>query len=576
MRSFFGKISKTFEARRPDRHATHDVRPATHAFSRIAGNDERALDPRQGLIACNMATWEWDLASDELSWGPTARHALGNDRRRKLSTGKAWAALVTRGSGESRADVIQGAHDIDHGDGVPFRCRYVVNAGRGLALIEERGRWHAGSDGSPARAEGVMRVCPIDLRQPDPSLFGQRMEPSRDIVTRTLAAMLHDPNRSLRSVSVGVCILAPASDGVSVSDPGLMEAASAAIAQRLRRTDIVAVLDPGQFVILLNGCDSGQGRQAASAVARNIERGCPGVSVHVGLVTASDGVGDAASLLERANEAARQAADAAHMVAVLSPRMRRRTVARPLPMSPPDVVTLLNGREIALRRRRLVELDGADLRFEEAMPVVACPGGKGAMGPGLLTMAASGANLSMLLDHRMLELTVRLLANDPTAHMLLRIASSTLVSPEWRAALAAWLAAHPGVSSRLVIALDEAAFRPDVSRASDAIAGADGPNDAGRRVEGYQAGADTPGLDPRAIAQHLSLMKALGVGVGVAGYGLGWLTLDDLSAMAVDLVCINGLFVNESLSPGGPDRFVVRALIDGVREVGAPVVAPTP
>lgn len=248
-------------------------------------------------------------------------------------------------------------------------------------------------------------------------------------------------------------------------------------------------------------------------------------------------------------------------------------------MSSPDMLALLNGRDIGLRRRRLVELDGADLRLEEAIPVVACVGGKGTMGPGLLAAAAAAVDLSALLDRRMLEQTVQLLAGEPAAHMLLRIAPSTLVSPEWRAAVAAWVAAHPGVSSRLVIALDEAAFCPDVARTPphDATAGPFSQADAEPvGVEGSPTLREGPGLDPRAIAQHLSMMKALGVSVGVAGYGLGWLTLDDLSAMAVDLVCINGLFVNESLSPAGPDRFVVRALVDGVREIGAPMVAPMP
>ncbi|MGV2979424.1 hypothetical protein ACERNI_04360 [Camelimonas sp. ID_303_24] len=561
---------------------------AGHATS-AAAPVERALDPAQGLLACHMAAWTWDLASDRLAWGPTAMAALGFDRRRHLSSGKAWASLVAPGSGESRADVIHAAAGADHGEGAPFRCRYVVNAGRGLCVIEERGRWHAGPDGRPARAEGVMRVCPIDGRQPDVPVAGRRMEPARDIVTRTLTAMLHDPARGLRSVSVGVCLIAPQEPGVSASDPALMDLAAAAIARRLRRTDVVAVLDPGQFAIILNGCDDAQGRQAAAAVARNVARACAGIQAHVGLVTASDGVGDAGSLLERAGEAARQAVEAGEMVVALAPRVRRRPVARAPVMSMPDVVALLNSRDIALRRRRLVDLDGAGLKLEEVLPVAACAGGAGMMGPGLLAPVAARAGLCGLLDQRMLEQTVRLLAADPAAHVMLRIAPATLVSPAWRGAVAAWLSAHPGVSARLVIALDEAAFAPaDAGPAhSDALKDAAAhehparpggdPRGDGERQAGEGMPPDVAQChDPRAIGQHLAMMKALGVSVGVTGFGLGWLKLEDLSAMAVDVVCMSGLFVNESLSLVGPDRFVVRALVDGAREVGAAVVAPAP
>jgi len=590
MRGLLGKFSETFQARRSGRRAVG--RLAMAAASQAApcpAQGERALDPAQGLLACHMASWSWDLASDRLVWGPTAMAALGFDRRRHLSSGKAWASLAAPGSGESRADVIHGAAGVDHGEGAPFRCRYVVNAGRGLCVIEERGRWHAGPDGRPARAEGVMRVCPIDGRPPDAPLAGRRIEPARDIVTRTLTAMLHDPARGLRSVSAGVCLLTPRTSDVSASDPAMMDLAAAAIARRLRRTDVVAVLDPGQFALILNGCDSAQGRQAAAAVARNVERACPGLQAHVGLVTASDGAGDASSLLERASEAARQAAEAGEMVAVLAPRARRRPAARPAAMSMPDVIALLNGRDIGLGRRRLVDLDGADLRLEEALPVAACEAGAGVMGPGTLAPVAAQMNLSGLLDQRMLEQTVRLLAADPAAHMLLCIAPATLVSPEWRGAVAAWLAAHPGVSARLVIALDEKAFAPAESPPArhgtpKESAPETGPMEAGNSChddgEGQATGADAPGRgpghDPRAIAPHLAMMKALGVSVGVTGFGLGWLKLEDLSAMAVDVVCMSGLFVNESLSLVGPDRFVVRALVDGVREIGAAVVAPAP
>ncbi|GHE53937.1 GGDEF-domain containing protein [Camelimonas fluminis] len=561
---------------------------AVRAVAPAPAPPERALDPAQGLMACHMAAWAWDLASDRLTWGPTAMAALGFERRRHLSSGKAWASLVAPGSGESRADVIHGAAGPDHGEGAPFRCRYVVNAGRGLCVIEERGRWHAGPDGRPARAEGVMRVCPIDGRQPDVSLAGRRMEPARDIVTRTLTAMLHDPARGLRSVSVAVCLIMPLEPDVSASDPVLMDLAAAAIARRLRRTDVVAVLDPGQFAIILNGCDDAQGRQAAAAVARNVARACAGVQAHVGLVTASDGVGDAGSLLERAGEAARQAVEAGEMVAVLAPRVRRRPAARPHVMSTPDVVALLNSRDIGLRRRRLVDLDGAGLHLDEALPVAACAGGAGVMGPGLLAPVAAQAGLSGLLDQRMLEQAVRLLAADPAAHVLLRIAPATLVSPEWRGAVAAWLAAHPGVSARLVIALDEAAFGPGAATPArndapkeSAPVHPTSPGIASCGDAEGQVGEDVPpdgaqGHDPRAIGQHLTMMKALGVSVGVTGFGLGWLKLEDLSAMAVDVVCMSGLFVNESLSLVGPDRFVVRALVDGAREIGAAVVAPAP
>ncbi|MFC0284581.1 EAL domain-containing protein [Camelimonas abortus] len=565
MRGIFGKLGETFQLRRsgqagvaaqerPDAvaggaDAAGPGAAPSQARWPVAPGDGRAPEARQALAACDMTTWTWDLATDRLCWGPAARAVLG--RRGQLATGAEWAATVAAGSGPDRATAIAAAAGPDAGDGVPFHCRYVASIARGLCVVEERGRWHAGADGRPARAEGVLRLSPLDGRGADAGVFARRLEPARDVLLRTLAAVLHEQARGRRGVCVAACLLLPRRPDVAASALGVMEAAARAITRRLRRTDVVARLDCGQFALLLNGCDADQGRDAALAVLRQLERACPAFSAHIGLVAAKAGEADAPALLETAEAAAREAAAAGEPLATASPAAMRRPGA--VAAVAPDVARLLNARAVGLRRHGLVEPGGAGLRLDAATPVAPCADGCSFMGRAVLAAAARRAGLAGLLDARMLELAVRELDRDRSAALLLTVSTGSVAGAEWRGALAAWLAAHPGVASRLTIAVDEEAF-----------------GDGGETGEG--AGGERP--EPRVIAQHLAMLKALGVGIAVSGYGAGWLGRDDLAAMAVDLVCLDGRLARSGLALAGPDRFIVRALTEGVRETGVPVLAP--
>jgi EAL domain-containing protein (putative c-di-GMP-specific phosphodiesterase class I) len=121
--------------------------------------------------------------------------------------------------------------------------------------------------------------------------------------------------------------------------------------------------------------------------------------------------------------------------------------------------------------------------------------------------------------------------------LALPIALATLKDSEWLPMLAAHLGARPGIESRLIIEVPETAL-----------------------------------IDAGEAWGRLNAMKALGIGIGLAGFGTGHASLAHLQTLPVDLVKIDGIFI-QSLKRSTDDRLFVRTLIDIALHLGIATVA---
>ena len=78
--------------------------------------------------------------------------------------------------------------------------------------------------------------------------------------------------------------------------------------------------------------------------------------------------------------------------------------------------------------------------------------------------------------------------------------------------------------------------------------------------------------DPQTIRARLDAVKAVGVGVAIDDFGAGHTSFKHLRSFPVDLLKIDGAFV-QNLSRSTDDRFFVRALIDLAHHLGIATVA---
>jgi EAL domain-containing protein (putative c-di-GMP-specific phosphodiesterase class I) len=103
--------------------------------------------------------------------------------------------------------------------------------------------------------------------------------------------------------------------------------------------------------------------------------------------------------------------------------------------------------------------------------------------------------------------------------------------------LAAHLGARPGIESRLMIEVPEAAL-----------------------------------AESRRNLGRLHAMKALGIGLALTGFGTGYVSPLQLRMLPVDLLTIDGAFI-QPLKRSTDDRLFVRTLIDRAQHLGIAIAA---
>ncbi len=123
--------------------------PQSAARRGSAAAASRGLEPRAVLSSLNAVVYDWDIASDRLSWGANVGETLAAFSAASLETGAAFAELVTANSETSRFQAIHNASARDQGEGAPYRVAY-RSRGRTARIARSR----ISVAGSPTPAAG--------------------------------------------------------------------------------------------------------------------------------------------------------------------------------------------------------------------------------------------------------------------------------------------------------------------------------------------------------------------------------------------------------------------------------------
>jgi EAL domain-containing protein (putative c-di-GMP-specific phosphodiesterase class I) len=169
---------------------------------------------------------------------------------------------------------------------------------------------------------------------------------------------------------------------------------------------------------------------------------------------------------------------------------------------------------------RLTRADGTPLAVHDVVPL------------------AERLGLVRLLDHRVLELALAELAAAPALKASLNVSAASTVDPDWWGALGALLRAQPGIGERLTVEITETAAIHDID--------------------------ETRGFVAR--------VKDLGCRIAIDDFGAGNTSFRNLRKLGVDIVKIDGAFV-QSLKRSDDDRAFVHTLIDLARRLGLETVA---
>jgi diguanylate cyclase (GGDEF)-like protein len=507
------------------------------------------------LASLGQAVFIWDIASDAIIWGEQIKAVFPGIPAERLVTGTEFGRLIEP-SPSLRTAALSQTSAIHGADGTPYRIEYGVrmNASDALIWVEETGRWFAGVDGRPLRAQGIIRVNnERHVRDEELSRLA-RLDPLTGELNRThligaLAEAIEEASRFRSTCAfmlVSIDHLARVNDafGFDVADAVILEVAKR-IRLRLRGGDVLGRFSGNKLGLVLKNCTTEDMNVAAERFLSGVrdevvptKSGPVAVTVSVGAISIPRHARNSDEAINRAQEtldsAKRRRAGSFN---IWRPNAERDAQRRVNIRVTDEIVTALNERRIVLAYEPVVAANTRERAFYECLVRMEQGDGRTLLAPDIVPVAER-LGLIRLVDHRVLELVVAELAQAPEVGLSLNISPESTMDPDWWAGIESLMQTHPGVAERLIVEITETVAIQDVD-------------------------------EVRALVSRL---KGFGSRIAIDDFGAGYTSFRNLRKLGVDIVKIDGAFV-QNLVHSADDRAFVQTLIDLARRLGIKTVA---
>jgi diguanylate cyclase (GGDEF)-like protein len=505
------------------------------------------------LASLGQAAFVWDIATDAIAWSDHAAAVFPDIPAAALASGAEFAKLIEP-VGSIRTDAL--GHSSSARGGTAYRIEYGVRTSTSAPVlwIEESGCWFAGADGRPARAQGIVRVNNERHARDEQLVRLLRHDPLTGELNRThlvasLAESIEEAVRFRASSAfmlIGIDRLARINDafGFDVADAVISEVATR-IRARLRNGDVLGRFSGNKFGLILKNCTVDDINIAAERFLAGIRDDVVPTRSGPVSVTASIGAVSVPRYARNADEAVNRAQETLDMAkrrragsfSLWRPNVERDAQRRVNIRVTDEIVTALNERRIAMAFEPVVEARSRDTAFYECLVRMEQDDGQVLLAPDIVPVAEK-LGLIRLVDHRVLELVVAELAGSANVQLSLNISPDTTMDPDWWASIESLMRAHPGVAERLIIEITETVAIQDI----DGLRG------------------------------FVTRLKNFGSRIAIDDFGAGYTSFRNLRKLGVDIVKIDGAFV-QNIARSADDRAFVQTLIDLARRLEIKTVA---
>lgn len=527
-------------------------------FSEPGDDAEGCIELEDILTAIRETAYRWDFASDTIDWAPNAETVLGVRDLDKIGKGRAFALLVDPEHAGPRYDGITGGAHVAPGSELRYCLRYRFlpegRRGRAAVWVEDTGLCSIDAESRPRLAQGTLKV--IDNRRRDQEerllylgnhdeLTGQL---NRTRLTEELTRFLGSAGRN---PAKGAFLLAGVNDltlinetyGYDVGDE-VITIVGRRIGRALRGRDCIGRFSSNKFGIVLQECSA----EGAEAIARRLMAavrdsvidtsvGAVATTLSVGAVLLPQNAGTAQNATTRALQALDQARNSrSDRLILYKPCERRDTERRRAVAIADEVVRALNDRRMILALQPIVTSRSHEPELYECLLRMKRLDGSIASASEFIPVAEQ-FGLAKLVDHRALELAVELLSSAPDIKLALNVSAATATDPQWLQGLEAFSGKAAGLAERLTIEITETAAISDLEE----------------------------------TAKFVAALKALGCRVALDDFGAGYTSFRNLRLLGVDMVKIDGSFI-QNLGTQAEDELFVRTLIDLAKSFGITTV----
>jgi diguanylate cyclase (GGDEF)-like protein/PAS domain S-box-containing protein len=521
----------------------------------VTQNERPATAPDAATILRSIGevTYAWRLDTDALTWSDNAAAVLGLAPE-EIGSGRAFAARVEAEAGQTRADALAEETSANQA-GAVYQLQYALKRPDGDKVwLEDHGRWFAGPDGRPARAHGVVRVITTRYEQEQKLSRLARLDPltgelNSAALIEMLTATLDETVRfrgSCGFLLVAIDHLRQINEayGFDVAEDVIAKVAKR-IRARLRSKDHLGRFSGNKFGVVLTRCTAEELAIAAERLIAGVRDetiatpvGPVAVTITIGGVNAPRHARTVPEIISRAQDALHQARTKRRgSFQAFQPSLERETMRRDSVRATDEIVAALNERRIALAYEPVVGAQNRALAFYECLMRVFRLDGQIAHANQIIPVAER-VGLVRMLDHRVLELVAAELAAAPGLHASVNVSAASAVDPGWWLGLGAMLRANGNVAERLVVEITETAAIQDVDDARGFV----------------------------------SRVKDLGCRIAIDDFGAGHTSFRNLRRLGVDIVKIDGAFV-QNIVKSDDDRAFVQTMIDLARRLGLETVA---
>jgi diguanylate cyclase (GGDEF)-like protein len=507
------------------------------------------------LASLGQAAFVWDIVTDSLVWSEHVAAVFPDIPLERLASGTEFSNLIEP-QRSVRSDVLGVSPAAHSADGAPYRIEYGVRANTSAAVqwIEETGCWFAGSDGRPVRVQGIVRVNNERHARDEQLVKLSRHDPLTGELNRThlvasLAEIIEEAVRFRTQCAfmlIGIDHLARINDafGFDVADAVISEVATR-IRARLRGGDVLGRFSGNKFGLVLKNCTVDDMNIAAERFLAAIrdevvptKSGPVSVTASIGAVSVPRYARSADEAINRAQETLDASKSRrAGSFSLWRPNVERDAQRRVNIRVTDEIVTALNDRRIAMAFEPVIDARARDAAFYECLIRMEQHGGQILLAPDIVPVAEK-LGLIRLVDHRVLELVVAELAASPAVQLSLNISPDTTMDPDWWTSIESLMRAHPGVGERLIVEITETVAIQDVDD-----------------VRGF-----------------VTRLKNFGSRIAIDDFGAGYTSFRNLRKLGVDIVKIDGAFV-QNIARSADDRAFVQTLIDLARRLQIKTVA---
>ncbi len=522
----------------------------TRSFEKTDGLTELAC-LRAAVHASGDIVYDWDLATDTMSWSGRTGGLFGLDDNALPSSGEMFHGRVNP---EDLPDRMRALSDHFAGTEV-YDCEFRVRAEAGqFQWVHDRGAVEMSSGGAPTRLRGILRLVTsrkqheahLEYLANFDDLTGHFNKLRlREALDHALASALRfEQPGAFLAIGIDQLGMINTAYGFEVGDAILIEFAQR-LDRCLRATDVIGRPGGDRFGVVLGRSTEDDARGAAERILQAM-RGTPvqigdakvTVTASIGVVvfpaqskTSFDVMAKAESALLRAKSSGR---DCAHLFEMDD--AQRQSYREAMDIGE-DVKEAMKDDRLCLAYQPVVDARTRGTSYHECL--IRMIGKDGTLVPAASFIpVVEQLGLMRNIDRHTLALSLEDLEAHPDITLAINISGLTATERSWLRILISRLKGRRDLARRLIVEITETAALQDIEES----------------------------------ARFVASLRELGCRVALDDFGAGYTTFRHLKALTVDIVKIDGSFVRD-IKQCEENQMFVRNLLSLANTLGVETVA---